>query len=56
MEDVADAQHHVAHFQELATSMEAEQAVEILELLHQGDLHQAEHEIQELLGEGEHHN
>ena len=51
-----DAQHHVAHFQELATSMEEEQAAEILDLLHQGDRHQAEHEMQELLGEEEDHN
>ncbi len=56
VEDVADAQHHVAHFQELATSMEEEQAAEILDLLHQGDRHQAEHEMQELLGEEEDHN
>ncbi len=53
VQDVVDAQHHVAHFQELATSMEAEQAAEILDLVHQGDLHQAEHEMQELLGEEE---
>lgn len=56
VENVADAQHHVVHFQELATSMEVEQAVEILDLLDQGNLHQAEHEMQELLGEEGHHN
>ena len=49
VQDVVDAQHHVVHFQELATSMEAEQAAETLDLLHQSDLHQAEHEMQELL-------
>ena len=27
---------------------------EVLDLLEQGDLHEAEHEIQELLGEEEH--
>ncbi len=47
VEAVADAKHHVEHFQELAGAQEAE----ILELLGKGDLHQAEHEIQELLGE-----
>ena len=56
VESVVDVQHHVVHFQELATSVEAGQAVETLELLHQGDLHEAEHEMQELLGKEEHHN
>lgn len=51
MEDVTDAQHHVVHFQELAISMEVEQEAEILDQLDPGDLHQAEHEMQELLGE-----
>ena len=54
--DLADAQHHMVHFQELASSPEVEQVAEILDLLEQGDLHQAEHEIQELLGEERHHN
>ena len=56
VEDVADAQHHVVHFQEQASSTEVEQAAEIVVLLDQGDLHQAEHEMQELLGEEENHN
>ena len=47
-EDEADSKHHVEHFQELAG---AQEAAEILETLGRGDLHQAEHEIQELLGE-----
>lgn len=49
VEDVADAKHHVEHFEELAGAQEAQ--AEILELLGKGNLHQAEHEIQELLGE-----
>lgn len=49
VEDVADAKHHVEHLQELAGAQEAQ--AQILELLGEGDLHQAEHEIQELLGE-----
>ncbi|MCH8185444.1 MAG: c-type cytochrome [Chloroflexi bacterium] len=52
--DVADAQHHVSHFQETASADELSRAAEILELLGQGDLHDAEHEIKELLGEEEH--
>ena len=52
--DVADAQHHVSHFQETASADELSRAAEILELLGQGELHDAEHEIRELLGEEEH--
>ncbi len=51
VENVVDAKHHVEHFQELAGAQEGQQVAEILELLGKGDLHQAEHEIQELLGE-----
>ncbi len=54
VEDVADAQHHVSHFQETASADELSRAAEILELLDQGKLHDAEHEIRELLGEEEH--
>lgn len=43
--DLADAQHHMVHFQELTSSPEVEQVAEILDLLDQSDLHQAEHEI-----------
>ena len=53
---LADAQHHMVHFQELASSPEVEPVAEVLHLLDQGDLHQAEHEIQELLGEEGHNN
>ena len=49
VEDTADTKHHVAHFQELARP--DGQTAEILNLLDQGDLREAEHEIQELLGE-----
>ncbi len=48
--------HEGGSLLQLTTSMEVEQAAEILDLLNQGDLHQAEHEMQELLGEEEHHN
>jgi hypothetical protein len=48
---VADAQHHVSHYQETASADELGRAAEILELLDQGELHDAEHEIRELLGE-----
>ena len=54
VEDVADAQHHVLHFQESASPGELDLGAEILDLLESGDLHDAEHEIQELLGEEEH--
>ena len=52
--EVADAQHHVSHFQETAGADELSRAAEILDLLDQGELHDAEHEIRELLGEEEH--
>ena len=52
--EVADAQHHVSHFQETAGADELSRAAEILDLLNQGELHDAEHEIRELLGEEEH--
>ncbi len=54
VEEVADAQHHVSHFQDTASADELSRAAEILDLLGQGELHDAEHEIQELLGEEEH--
>ena len=54
VEDVADALHHVLHFQDSASPEELDLGVEILDLLERGDLHDAEHEIQELLGEEEH--
>ena len=49
--DVADAQHHVLHFQESASPEELDIGSEILDLLGRGDLREAEHKIQELLGE-----
>ena len=51
VEEVADAKHHVEHFRELAGAQEAQKVAEILELLGKDNPHQAEHEIQELLGE-----
>ena len=50
-EGLADARHHVEHFQSLVGAQEAQRAAEILELLGESDLHQAEHDIEELLGE-----
>ncbi len=51
--DLADTRHHVEHFHELAKPGGGKEVAEILDLLEQGELHQAEHEIRELLGEGE---
>ena len=48
--DVADAQHHVLHFQESASPEELDVGSEILDLLRRGDLREAERDIQELLG------
>ena len=52
--DRADAQHHVEHAQGLAEQDDEGGVHEALEALDQGELHQAQHEIQELLGEDEH--
>ena len=52
--DVADARHHVLHFQESANPAEIELGAEILDLLKRNELHDAEHRIQELRGEEEH--
>jgi len=51
VEGLDDAKHHVEHFQSLVGAQEAQRVAEILELLGESDLHQAEHEIQGLLGE-----
>ena len=51
VEGLDDARHHVEHFQILVGAQEAQRATEIIVLLGESDLHQAEHEIQELLGE-----
>ncbi|MCH8206425.1 MAG: c-type cytochrome [Chloroflexi bacterium] len=54
VEDLADTVHHVEHFRQLAGALDIERAAEILELIEQRNLHDAEDEIQELLGAGEH--
>ena len=54
VEDVADTQHHVAHFQDLAGPDKVDRVREILDLLGQGNLDEAEREIQELLEDREH--
>ena len=56
IEDLAEAQHHVAHVQDLADVSDGERIAEILLFLDQGDAHGAEHEIEELLGEEEEHH
>ena len=55
-EDLADAQHHAAHAQDLVDASQEERIAEIRLLLDQGDVHGAEHEIEELLGEKENHH
>ena len=49
--DVPDAQHHIRHAQEITDPANEESIDEVLELLGQGESHQSEHEIQEILGE-----
>lgn len=46
-EDLADAQHHAAHAQDLVDASQEERIAEIRLLLDQGDVHGAEHEIEE---------
>ena len=53
VDDTADAEHHVAHAQSLADEEPKEGMAEVLDLLGKGDVHGAEHEMQELLGEEE---
>ena len=52
--DQTDAQHHLEHAQGLAEPDDEGGVHEALEALEQGELDQAQHEIQELLGEDEH--
>ena len=54
IENLSDAQHHVAHFQGAADAGDVGRAAEILELFEGGRVHDVEHEIRELLGEEEH--
>ena len=54
VEDVADTQHHVEHFQKLASPEQIEESNAVLNLLNRGELRDAEHEIQELLEEERH--
>ena len=51
IENLPDAQHHISHAQELSIPADEEAIDEVLELLGQSKSHEAEHEIQELLGE-----
>ena len=52
----ADAQHHLEHAQGLAEPDDDGRVHEALEALEQAELHQSQHEIQELLGEDEQHD
>ncbi|MEE8470825.1 MAG: cytochrome c [Dehalococcoidia bacterium] len=54
-EDLETAAHHIEHFIEMATDDEIARAEEILELLAQGNILDAQHEMEELLGENESH-
>ncbi len=54
VENLSDAQHHVAHFQGTADAGGVERAAEILELFEGDSVNDIEHEIRELLGEEEH--
>lgn len=47
--DRADAEHHIQHFWEGASAPERQKAETILGLLRRDELHQAQHEIEELL-------
>jgi hypothetical protein len=49
LQDAPDAMHHMEHFMAVAGEAAAGQAREILELLGEGELHDAEHEIEEML-------
>ena len=53
IEDVSDAQHHVVHAQNVAEPALSEKLAELVDLLERRELHDAEHEIQELLGDEE---
>ncbi len=48
-EDTEDAVHHIEHFIGMAADDEIARAEEILELLVQGNIHDAQHELEELL-------
>ena len=54
VEDAADAQHHIVHAQELSDPADKASVNEVLELMERGEHHQAEHEIQKLLGLEDH--
>lgn len=47
--DLEDAKHHLEHFVEMATGDEKARGEAAIVLLEQGNLHDAEHEVEELL-------
>ena len=46
-----DAQHHLDHYSQAVSETDAAQGRRVLELIRAGELHDAEHDIQELLGQ-----
>ena len=48
-DDSVDAKHHLDHYIDMVTGHEKEHAQEAIELLEQGNFHDAEHEVEELL-------
>ncbi len=48
-EDLDDAKHHIEYFIGLATGDEKARGEEIIDLMEQGRIHDAEHEVEELL-------
>ncbi len=48
-EDSVDAKHHLNHYIDMVTGDEKARGEEVIELLGQGNFHDAEHEVEELL-------
>lgn len=48
-EDGENASHHIEHFIDMATGHDAEHAQEVIDLLEQGNFHDAEHEVGEMM-------
>ncbi len=48
-EDSVDAKHHLDHYIDMVTGDEKARGEEVIELLEQGNFHDAEHELEELL-------
>ncbi len=48
-EDLEDIKHHLEHYIDMVTGDEKVRGEEVIELLEQGNFHDAEHEVEELL-------